>query len=232
MNRYKLVLSGLVTLFALSGVLYQAWLKERGWIGGLLCRDVVCEDEAVVEAAHQRLWSGELDGAVEWFRAALRRDAASPYRWCDLGEALLEAGRGEESRQYFRRAVELGGHSPVAMLGGSQEEAERVWKWMGERSLEDLRLADEYAGFLVGARQYERAAREWAARGGSCREGYPEENRLFNGSFECEPAGQTLDWRITPVAGAAAGRDGSVASAGRWSLRIDFEGRENLELIH
>ena len=300
MNRYKLVLGGLVTLFALSGVLYQAWLKERGWIGGLLCRYVVCEDEAAVEAAHQRLWSGELDGAVEWFRAALRRDAASPYRWCDLGEALLEADRREEARQCFGRAVELGGHSPpvlmraanfhfrmgegsralpytarvLAMLGdydgivfssysrmgisveealkqglpeekraaqaffryvlgrGSLEETERVWKWMGERSLEDFRLADEYAGFLVGARQYERAAREWAAHGGSCREGYPEWNYVFNGSFECEPAGQTLDWRITPVAGAAAGRDGSVASAGRWSLRIDFEGRENLAYRH
>jgi len=34
------------------------------------------------------------------------------------------------------------------------------------------------------------------------------------------------------VAGAAAGRDGSVASAGRWSLRIGFEGRENLAYRH
>jgi len=81
MNGYTVVLGSLVTASALSGILCQAWLKERGWIGGLLCRYVVCEDEALVEAAHRRLWSGELDGAVEWFRAALRRDAASPYRW-------------------------------------------------------------------------------------------------------------------------------------------------------
>lgn len=300
MKSYRTVLGGVVTAFALSGVVYQAVVNERSGTGRWLCRYVVCEDEALVQGAQRRLLAGELEEAVEMFRWALGRDPASPYRWCDLGEALLETGREEEARQCLARAVELGGHSPAVLMraanfhfragegskalpytarvlalladydgvvfgsyrrmgisveevlkqglpqekraaqsyfrevlgSGSVEEAGRVWGWMGERSLGDVRLADEYAGFLVGAHQYEKAAREWAAQGGACGEGYLKSTYVFNGSFECEPAGRTFDWRMGQLEGAAADRDESVAGAGRWSLRIRFEGRENLAYRH
>ncbi len=296
MSRYNLLLGAIVTAFALSALLYEAGFKERGRTGDLLCRYLVCEDEALVAGAHRQLLAGQLDSAVGMFRSALQRDPASPYRWCDLGEALVEAGREEEGRRCFSRAVELGGHSPpvlmraanfhfragegsqalpyaarvLAMLQdydaivfgtydrmgitveeilkeglpeekraaqaffrhvlerGSPTEAQRVWRWMNQRAFEDVRLADAYAGFLVGARQYETAAREWAAHAGSCLEGYPQSNSVFNGSFECEPAGSTFDWRISQVKGAVTARDPSVASSGRCSLRIQFDGQENL----
>ena len=42
----------------------------------------------------------------------LRADSASPYRWCDLGEELLQAGKTDQARACFRRAVQLGPNIP------------------------------------------------------------------------------------------------------------------------
>src|ERR1051325_4837661 len=41
-------------------------------------------------------------------RARLTRTPASPDRWCDLGEALLESGEVEQARYCFSRAYEFG----------------------------------------------------------------------------------------------------------------------------
>ena len=42
----------------------------------------------------------------------LRADSASPYRWCDLGDELLQAGKTEQARACFRRAVQLAPNIP------------------------------------------------------------------------------------------------------------------------
>src|SRR5207253_412137 len=39
---------------------------------------------------------------------ALRRDPASPYRWCDYAEALLQVGDGVGASRAIQRGVELG----------------------------------------------------------------------------------------------------------------------------
>src|SRR5437879_4270546 len=67
-------------------------------------------DEAnLAEQAYRGLWTGNLKGqggAVRETQRALVSDAASPYRWCDLGEALIEAGFEDKARYCLRRAVE------------------------------------------------------------------------------------------------------------------------------
>src|ERR1044072_6345987 len=45
-------------------------------------------------------------------RQALRREPASPYRWCDLGEALLEDGQKERARYCFQQAQQLAPNLP------------------------------------------------------------------------------------------------------------------------
>jgi tetratricopeptide (TPR) repeat protein len=40
----------------------------------------------------------------EELREALRREPASPYRWCELGEAVLEDGQKEQERYGFQQA--------------------------------------------------------------------------------------------------------------------------------
>jgi len=55
---------------------------------------------------------------------------------------------------------------------------------------------------------------------------------LFNAGFERAPAGQTFDWRISRAEGAQAERDAAVAHSGGWSLRVRFEGRDNVAYQH
>lgn len=67
-------------------------------------------------AAYQTLWRGDVAGAVNGFEGALEADPAFPYRWSDLGESLADAGRMEEARYCFRRALELAPGSPQVEL--------------------------------------------------------------------------------------------------------------------
>ena len=79
---------------------------ERG-----MCRFLLCSDDLLLDQAGQQLRMGSTESiqqAVENYREALRRDPASPYRWCDLGDALFAAGAQEEARSCFARAVDRG----------------------------------------------------------------------------------------------------------------------------
>ncbi len=75
--------------------------------------------QALGNAAYAELWKGDTDQAVTQFRRALTSDAAFPYRWSDLGQALVDAGRTGEARYCFRRAVELGPESPQIAMRAS-----------------------------------------------------------------------------------------------------------------
>ncbi len=66
--------------------------------------------------AWQRLWTGDIEGATKTFERALEVDPAFPYRWSDLGDALVDAGRTDEARDCFRRAVDLAPNSPQIAL--------------------------------------------------------------------------------------------------------------------
>jgi hypothetical protein len=49
-------------------------------------------------------------------RQAVWRDAASPYRWCDLGEALLDADNRDEAAYCMQKARELGPTIPAVWV--------------------------------------------------------------------------------------------------------------------
>lgn len=68
---------------------------------------------------YRQLWLGNVDGpggAVHLFEQALQSDPAFPYRWSDLGEALLMARQPDRARYSFQRAVELAPHDPQIRL--------------------------------------------------------------------------------------------------------------------
>jgi hypothetical protein len=80
---------------------------------------VLARDDAIADRAYQKSWSAQNqgpDGATALFGDALKSNAASPYRWCDLGEALLDAGQPEIGRRCLLRAVELGPQMPQILL--------------------------------------------------------------------------------------------------------------------
>jgi hypothetical protein len=65
---------------------------------------------------YRQLWLGNTQAAVASFESALRADAAFPYRWSDLGDALLGAGQTERAGVCFRKALALAPHDPQIRL--------------------------------------------------------------------------------------------------------------------
>ena len=51
-------------------------------------------------------------GKRDELQEALRQESASPYRWCDLGESLLEDGQKEKARYCFQQAEKLAPNLP------------------------------------------------------------------------------------------------------------------------
>jgi len=74
------------------------------------------EPQVEANAGYQQLWLGNSAAAVGRFEQALRDDPAFPYRWSDLGDALLAAGDVDRARACFRRALELGPRDPQIAL--------------------------------------------------------------------------------------------------------------------
>ncbi|MCC7496892.1 MAG: hypothetical protein IT160_04890 [Bryobacterales bacterium] len=113
---------GLVVLAAVAGgvagagVLYEsgvrpAWL-ERFYYGWVISSD------GLAGRAYERVLAGDGRGGMELFRLAVERDAGSPYRWCDYGEALLAAGDRAGAEKAMRRGIRLGPYvGPVLMRG-------------------------------------------------------------------------------------------------------------------
>lgn len=101
---------------ALAGILYESGVRtprlERYYLSWGISSD------GLAERGYERLAGGDRAGALELFRLAVRRDPASPYRWCDYAEAMLAAGEREGARERMRRGVELGPYiGPILMRG-------------------------------------------------------------------------------------------------------------------
>ena len=117
-------------------------------------------------------------------------------------------------------------------------DADQVWKWALPRGYVDDRLAQDYVAFLFNGHRYEAAAKSWALYverqprdrqpGGNQHGKYLESDWLYNGDFESEPSGAYFDWRIDTRPGVRAAWDANVAHSGKHSLRIRFDGKENI----
>jgi hypothetical protein len=279
------------------------------WPGGITAVETamgrlgLVDAHRLAEQSYRQLWSGSVEGqasAVSEAECALVADMASPYRWCDLGEALVEAGPEGMSKYCFRRAAELAPNAPHILLRAANgyfrlddamaalactrrilaivpvhdqiifstyarmgitieealksglpegdvrasraflewviaqpsiEDARRVWLWAAPRGVINDFVADHYAAALVRERQYEAAIDSWSSYLGA-RNDRGANGLLFNGSFEREPLGETFDWRLLQFAGVEVERDPQVAYAGKASLRIHFDGRDNISYRH
>src|SRR5881397_1254392 len=54
----------------------------------------------------------------------------------------------------------------------------------------------------------------------------------LDGDFESKPGGSSFDCRVTTFKGVEVARDSAVSCSGSSSLRIRFEGKENLSYSH
>jgi tetratricopeptide (TPR) repeat protein len=107
-----------------------------------------------------------------------------------------------------------------------------AWKWLASHSLSTDRLAADFGEFLVRRGQPGKAAESLRLHLGDREGGYLKSDFLLNGSFEQEPDQTKLGWRIDHMEGVKVSRDAQIAASGKWSLRIEFDGKSNTEFRH
>jgi hypothetical protein len=115
------------------------------------------------------------------------------------------------------------------LLGaGSEQDMDEAWRWVTSQAFADDTLASQYVDMLLGKKRYEEAAARWTQYLGDRAAGYRQSTYLYNSGFEEEPNGSVLDWRLSPTDAVTLELDGSAAHSGSRSLRVEFQGKENL----
>ncbi len=148
------------------------------------------------------------------------------FNWYDLHHLPIHvvrdgalAGNEHASRDYFSYLLRAGN------LSGAAD----TWKWLLSHSYANESLAHDYVNVLSGQLDYESAAHAWAAFLGERRDGYLESNWIYNGGFEAELSGALFDWEIQQRDDVTTALDRQVFYSGRQSLRLTFDGKQNLD---
>lgn len=103
-------------VLALGGVVYEAGLRPL-WLERWRVEWMTPSDR-LAERAYRAFLAGQTRQGLARFEDAVNRNPASPYRWCDYGEALLSAGKGVQAAESMRRGLELGPYvAPILMRG-------------------------------------------------------------------------------------------------------------------
>lgn len=83
------------------------------------CLVGLCPEVVQIQEARQQMLPGSpkgLKAQVKIFTEVLARNPASPYRWCDLGEAHLAQGEVEKARSCFAQAYRMGPNIPHTLI--------------------------------------------------------------------------------------------------------------------
>jgi hypothetical protein len=108
-------------------------------------------------------------------------------------------------------------------------QAAAVWKWLPQHAPPDDKLAGEYISFLIRNKNEVEAAETWKAFTATQMPEYRKTNFVYNGGFEQAPKPSPLDWGLDSVKDVLVTRVQSSVHDGDWSLRLVFEGMENIE---
>ncbi|PYT76115.1 MAG: hypothetical protein DMG40_26845 [Acidobacteria bacterium] len=134
-------------------------------------------------------------------------------------------------------APALFGYLNYQVKAGDMVAAKEVWEQVLALKLPfDLPITFFYLDALIQKRETEQLAKAWSALG----ERFPEKvgsllaapNLVANGSFEDDILNGGLDWRVLPVEGASVTVDSQEAFEGARSVRIEFDGTQNLDYGH
>jgi hypothetical protein len=118
---------------------------------------------------------------------------------------------------------------------GDLESARKAWEKKVSYGFKNSREETvRHLNFLITHGQLNEAFRIWNGRLQEEGLSAPADGNLItNGGFEREKIlGGGFDWKVQKVKGAEVGFDGSVATEGMRSLRIVFDGNENVDFHH
>jgi O-antigen ligase len=115
-RRPAIGLGCLLIVYAPAWILFETAFRSDLQAERRFCRFGICDTDSVLAA--RTLEKGGNVAAVPpaELLEAIRRDAAAPSRWCDLGEAMLRSGRVQQARDCFSTALALGPDVPPILL--------------------------------------------------------------------------------------------------------------------
>jgi len=113
------IISIVLVVYSLAGILVEPRFSNDPDLEKSSCRFLLCGDNILLRRTYEILWNSGPAGprlAAQGFREALVRNMAFPYRWCDLGQSLADAGQIDQADYCFARAAELGPKVPPILL--------------------------------------------------------------------------------------------------------------------
>jgi len=118
---------------------------------------------------------------------------------------------------------------------GDTESVKKAWERKASDGIKsDRSEALRHIEFLISHGELHEAFQVWKAR--LQEEGLPipsDGSLITNGGFEREELlGGGFDWKMTKVPGAEASFDSSMAFEGKRSLKVVFNGKENVDFQH
>jgi tetratricopeptide (TPR) repeat protein len=137
-----------------------------------------------------------------------------------FGELAANGGIPAQPRAaeaYFRHLLEI----------KDSINAREAWKWLKVYSPDD-RAAENYIQFLLAGGDVNEASAVWVSQLGTREPRFGSTAFLLDGAFEREPRGDVFGWRINPSRHVQVNRDDRAGPSGGASLRLEFDGKENL----
>jgi len=132
-------------------------------------------------------------------------------------------------------ALSLRSYLSYLYENNDSESAKKVWHKRASLGQEpDRNETLRHIDFLISRNEFNEAMEVWRARLQEEGLSIPKDgNGITNGSFEKEKIlGGGFDWKISDVKGAKVAFDRSVAFEGNHSIKITFDGKENVDFYH
>ena len=119
MRALTFTLGAILAAYSLVGFLSETFWQDNEHVNRVLCQFFLCNNAPLVWRARDQIKVGKeenIQQAITIFRIVLERDSQDPYRWADLGDAFLKAGKKEDARYCFGQVLALAPHSVPFLL--------------------------------------------------------------------------------------------------------------------
>ncbi len=175
--------------------------------------------------------------ALAALRQVLLEDSAKERQVFVLATNATEDNQEILAEMLPQRAPVILDYLNFLIETGRMEAADQTWTMLLESKLPfELSQSFPYLDALIQHREVDHLTEAWAVlcirfpQEVCARESKP--NLITNGDFAFALLNGGLDWRVFPVEGVSVSEDPSVGVSGSKSLRIDFNGTQNLEHAH